>query len=281
MAVRSAVASASSPAGTSASVNWPKTLGSRRWAFMATRSISPRQPGPAPMGSCTRHRLHLEGRLDVGERLLEVGLLVIDAGDDAEGGEAGIGQHVIGPLGAVVAAVGRGDGHHRPVGHLQRPLHLGEEGGEARAVEDVEAASALVERLGMETEREVALLLLGLGVEPRRGAVGAGVAGIGEPEQPLHQGRLAGAVGAEHREGADHPGRSHGLAASCPRGPRGTSIGFPGVYLSSGKSSCQNSRSPRAPEGPRCSSRLRNSTRRILPEMVLGRSENSSRRIRL
>ena len=180
----------------------------------------PPAPGPGADGDLQDHRLHLERGLDVGQRLLEVGLLVVDAGDEAEGGDAGVGQHVVGPLGAVVAAVGRRDGHHRAVGHLQRPLHLGEEGGEPRAVEDVEAAAALLERLGVETEREVALLLLGLGVEPRRGAVGAGVAGIGEPEQRLHQGGLAGAVGAEHREGAGHPGGSHGLADSCPRAAR-------------------------------------------------------------
>jgi len=49
--------------------------------------------------------------------------------------------------------------------------------------------------------------------------------------------------------------------------------------LRPGKSSSQNSVTPRPSRGP--ASWARSSTRRILPEMVLGSSENSMRRMRL
>ncbi len=171
--------------------------------------------------------LHLERGLDVGEGLAEVGLLVVEPGHDRQRGPSRLRQHVVGALGPVVGAVHRGDGQERTVGHLQRPLDLGEEGGEAGAVEHVEGAPALLEALRVQGEGEVALLLLGLGVEPSGRAVRAGVLGVGHPEERLDERGLARAVGADDGEGADHPRNRHGVVSPTARATgagRGMSI---------------------------------------------------------
>ncbi len=71
------------------------------------------------------------------------------------------------------------------------------------------------------------------------------------------------------------------LARWCGRPARPVSqVLSAGTAFSPGKSSSQNSAGPRPPPG-RPFSRSRSSTRRILPEMVFGRSANSSRLMRL
>ena len=158
--------------------------------------------------------LHLERALDVRDRLLEVALLVVHPAHHADRGPARVGEHVVGPLGPVVGAVHGRDREHGAVGDLERPLDLGEERGEARAVEDVEPPPALLEGLRMQRQREVPLLLLRLGVEARGRALGRRPLRVGDAEQRLDERGLAGAVGAQHRERADHAGGGHVVVVS-------------------------------------------------------------------
>ena len=176
----------------------------------------PLQPagGAGSDGELHRDGLHLEGGLDVGERAAEVGLVVVDAAEDGDGRASRLGQHVVDALGAVVRAVHRGDHQHAAVGNLKRPLGLVDEGGEARGVERVEGPAALLEGLGVDGQREVALLLLGVGVEPRGGTLRAGPPGVGGAEEGLDEGGLPGAVGAEDGEGSCDAG-SHFVSGSA------------------------------------------------------------------
>jgi hypothetical protein len=161
-----------------------------------------------------RDGLHLERRLDVRDRLAEVAQLVVEPGDHAHPGAPGVGEHVVGALCPVVRAVGGRDGEERPIRHLERPLDLGQERREPRAVEHVERAPPLLEALGVEGQREVALLLLRLGVEAGGRALGRRPLGVGDAEQRLDEGSLAGAVGAQDRERADHARIGHGVVVS-------------------------------------------------------------------
>ncbi len=111
-AVRSRSASPASSAGTSASGTC-RSFPSCRWAFIDDEVHEPGALAARADRELQRDRLHLERGLEVGERLLEVGLLVIEPGDHGDRRPAGIGQHVEGALRPVVRAVGGRDGEHR------------------------------------------------------------------------------------------------------------------------------------------------------------------------
>ena len=78
------------------------------------------------------------------------------------------------------------------------------------------------------------------------------------------------------------PGLSLGASAAHPFAEAGGLRAATGQWpVSSGKSCSRNSLPPRVPSLARACSVWRSSTRRILPEIVFGRSANSMRRTRL
>ena len=177
--------------------------------------------GAGADGELDRDGLHLERGLHVGDGTAEVGLVVVDAPEHGDGRAARFGEHVVDSLGPVVGAVHGRDHQDRAVGHLEGPLRLVDEGREPRGVERIEDPAALLEGLRVDGQGEVALLLLGVGVEARGRALGAGALGVGGAEKGLDESRLPGAVGAEDGERPCDAG-SHFVSGSARVGGRGS-----------------------------------------------------------
>src|SRR5207247_3392368 len=70
-------------------------------------------------------------------------------------------------------------------------------------------------------------------------------------------------------------------SGSCARSVARLNFGFFRAHGASPKSSSKNSSGEQDPLARSCCSRVRNSIRRIFPEIVFGNSANSRRRIRL
>jgi len=151
------------------------------------------------------------------------------------------------------------------------------------------AAGGIAERLAAKPwvdERSLALVMLQLDLEILGLAVSpeCRLAALPGAVVPLHAPRLVLVPGPLGK--GCHPPRSWQPGRGIPEGWRRDQLLLSGeTALRPGKSSSQNSVTPRAPGGasPPCRSVswARSSTRRILPEIVFGRSENSSLRTRL
>src|SRR5262249_55972230 len=144
---------------------------------------------------------------------------------------------------------------------------------------------------GQVVEREPYNLLFGERKGPDGSKLGRAPANAGKAVE-IYKGLVAAEPGADdHRRAelrieAQRQARQSQPGRGIPEGWRRDQSLLSGeTALRPGKSSSQNSVTPRAPGGasPPCRSVswARSSTRRILPEIVFGRSENSSLRTRL
>jgi hypothetical protein len=112
-------------------------------------------------------------------------------------------------LGLDLDALDRADHEHGQVGHPEGRLHLADEVGVARAVQDVDLVPLVLQRRQRDRQGEVSLHLLGV-------EVGGGVPvlhptlagdGAGAGEECLGERRLPGSAVADQRDIADPAGR--------------------------------------------------------------------------